>query len=82
MDSVPPPQETGQSFVGKTVCYCSMIDLSWHFCITNDHGNVPLVCKHFPVLSSFMIYHGFVTRLTRQEPLVEQELLTIPERLS
>ena len=26
-------------------------------CVTNDHGCVPLVRKHFPVLSSFMIYH-------------------------
>jgi hypothetical protein len=26
-------------------------------CVTNDHGCVPLVIKHFPVLSSFMTYH-------------------------
>jgi hypothetical protein len=26
-------------------------------CVTNDHGYVPLVIKHFPVLSSFMTYH-------------------------
>ena len=27
-------------------------------------------------------HHGFVTRLTRRVPLVEQELLTLPEHLS
>ena len=36
---------------------------------------------HFPVLSSFMTYHGCVTRLTRQVQLVEQELLTPPQHL-
>jgi hypothetical protein len=35
--------------------------------------------KHFPVLSSFT---GYITRLTRWVPLVEQELLTLPEHLS
>ena len=35
--------------------------------------------KHFP--HSWLIT-GFVTRLTRRVPLVEQELLTIPEHLS
>jgi hypothetical protein len=38
--------------------------------------------KHFPVLSSFMTYHRVLTRLTRQVPLVEQELPTLPEHLS
>ena len=43
----------------------------------------PWICstclKHFPILSSFT---GFVTRLTRRVPLVEQELPTHPEHLS
>jgi hypothetical protein len=38
--------------------------------------------RHFPVLSSFMTYHRFVTRLTRRVPLVELELLTLSEHLS
>ena len=38
--------------------------------------------KHFHVLSSFMTYHGFVTRLTQQVSLVEQELPTLPEHPS
>ena len=37
--------------------------------------------KHFPVLHSRCIT-GFVTRLTRQVPLVEQELPILPENLS
>jgi hypothetical protein len=46
----------------------------------------PRICftcrKHFPVLSSSMTYHGFVTRLTRWVSLVEQELPTLPEYMS
>ena len=46
----------------------------------------PRICstcrKHFPVLSSFINYHGFVTRLKRRVSLVEQELLTLPEHPS
>ena len=48
----------------------------------NDHGYVPLVVntsRSFPH-SWFII--GFVTRLTRQVLLVEQELLTLLEHLS
>jgi hypothetical protein len=37
--------------------------------------------KHVLVLSSFMIYHRFVTRLTRHVPLVEWELLSLSEHL-
>jgi hypothetical protein len=46
----------------------------------------PRICStcrtHFPVLSLFMTYHRFVTRLTRRVWLAEQELLTLPEHLS
>ena len=39
--------------------------------------------KLSPVLSSFMTYHrGFVSRLTRRVPLVEQKLFTLPGHLS
>jgi len=45
----------------------------------------PRICsncrKHFPVLSSSWLITGFITRLTRRLPLVEQELLTLPEHL-
>jgi hypothetical protein len=46
----------------------------------------PHICstcrKHFPILSPFMTYHRFVTRLTLRVSLVERELLTLPEHLS
>ena len=54
----------------------------WNICVTNDHGYVALVVntsRSFPH-SRFII--GFVTRLTRRVPLVEQELLTLQEHLS
>ena len=48
------------------------------FCVTNDLG----YSFHSQVLSSFMTYHRrLVTRVTRWVPLVEHELLTLPEHL-
>ena len=49
--------------------------------VTNDHGYVPLVntSQSFP---HSRLITGFVSRLTRRVPLVEQELLTLPEHLS
>ena len=61
---------TQPSGVRVTTCWLVMITL-------NDISS-----KHFPVLSLFVTYHRFVTRLTRQVSLVEQELLTLPEHLS
>ena len=49
--------------------------------VTNDHGYVPLVVntsRSFP----YSLITGFVTRLTRRVPIVEQELPTLPEHLS
>ena len=53
----------------------------WNICVTNNHGYVPLVntSRSFP---HSRLITGFVTRLTRRVLLVEQELLTLPERLS
>ena len=42
---------------------------------TKDHSE-------YHILSSFMTYHRFETRLTRRMPQVEQELLTFPVHLS
>jgi hypothetical protein len=46
----------------------------------------PRICstcrKHFPVFPHSRLITGFVTRLTRRVPLVEQELLTLPQHLS
>jgi hypothetical protein len=38
--------------------------------------------KDFPVLSSFIAHHRVVTKVTRRVPLVEQELISLPEHLS
>jgi hypothetical protein len=51
--------------------------------MTMDMFHLGTCRKHFPVLSSFMIYHRVhVTRLTRRMPLVEQELPILPEHRS
>ena len=50
----------------------------WNICVTNDHGYVPLVVntsRSFP-------NSRFVTWLARRVPLVEQDLLTLPEHLN
>jgi len=54
----------------------------WNICVTNDHGYVPLVVNTSRSFPHSRLITGFVTRLTRQVPLVEQELLTLPEHLS
>ena len=53
----------------------------WGICNTNDHGYVPLVVSISRSFPHYLLITGFVTRLTRV-PLVEQELLTLPEHLS
>ena len=54
----------------------------WNICVTNDHGYVPLVTNTSRSLPHSRFITGFVTRLTRRVPLVEQELLILPEHLS
>ena len=53
----------------------------WNICVTNDHGYVAIVntSRSFPHLWPIT---GFVTRLTRRVPLVEQKLITLPKHLS
>jgi hypothetical protein len=53
-----------------------------NICVTNDHGYVPLVVNTSRSFPHSRLINGFVTRLTRQVPLVEQELLTLPEHMS
>ena len=53
----------------------------WNICVTNDHGYVPLVGSTSRSFPHSWLITGFVARLTRQEPLVEKELLTLPEHL-
>ena len=54
----------------------------WNICVTNDHGYVPLVVNTSRSFPHSLLITGFVTRLTRRMPLVEPELITLPEHLS
>jgi hypothetical protein len=54
----------------------------WYVCVINDHGYVPLVVSTSRSFPHSWLITGFVTILTRRVPLVEQELLTLPEHLS
>jgi len=59
---------------------------SWYFSyqenFINDHGYVPLVVNTFWSFPHSWLITGFVTRLTRQVPLVEQELPILPKHMS
>jgi hypothetical protein len=54
----------------------------WNICVTNDHGYVPFVVNTSRSFPHSRLITGFVTRLKRRVPLVEQELLIIQEHLS
>jgi hypothetical protein len=54
----------------------------WNVCVTNDHGYVPLVVSTSRSFPHSRLITGFVTRLTRWVPLVDQELPILPEHLS
>ena len=56
--------------------------LKWNICVTNNHGYVPLVVNTSRSFPHSRLITGFVTRLTRRVPLVEQELINPPEHLS
>jgi hypothetical protein len=50
--------------------------------VTNDHEYVPLVENNFQSFPHSWLIIEFVIRLTRQVPLVEQYMFTLPEHLS
>jgi hypothetical protein len=54
----------------------------WNIWFTNDHGYFALVANTSRPFPHAWLIIGFVTRLTLWVPLVEQELLTLPEHLS
>ena len=54
----------------------------WNICFTNDHEYDLLVVSTSLSFPHSRLITGFVTRLTRRVPLVDQELLTLPEHLS
>jgi hypothetical protein len=60
-------------------CHHDLVDRYGIFVLTNDHGYVPLVVSTSRSFPRSWLITGFVTRLTRQVSLVEQELLTLPE---
>jgi hypothetical protein len=51
-------------------------------CVTNDHKYVPLVVNTSRSFPRSRLITGFVTRLTQQVLLLEEELLTLMEHLS
>ena len=51
----------------------------WNICVTNDHGYVRVVVNISRSFPHSWLVTGFAIRLTRRVPLVEQELLTLPE---
>ena len=54
----------------------------WNICVTNDHGYVSLFVSTSRSFPHSRLITGFVNILTRQVPLVEQELLTLSENMS
>ena len=67
--------------IGLLYWYDSVIYCFFHF-IMRLHGYVPLVVNTSRSCPHSWLITGFVTRLTRRVPLVEQELLTLPEHTS
>jgi hypothetical protein len=50
-----------------------------NICVTNYHEYLPLVVSTSRSFPHSRLITGFVPRLTRRVPLVEQKLLTLPE---
>ena len=62
--------------------HCEDNNITWCLKLDNDHGYVPLVINTSRSFPHSWLTTGFVTRLSRRMPLVEQELLTLLENLS
>ena len=54
-----------------------LVDQLWNICVTNDRGYAPFVVNTSRFFPHSWLISGFVTRLTRRVPLVEQGLLTL-----
>jgi hypothetical protein len=54
----------------------------WNICVTNYHRYVTLLLNTSRSFPHSWLITGFVTRLTRRVPQVEQELPILPEHLS
>ena len=68
-------------FEGFTIATMTWFTLR-NICVTNDHGYVPFVVNTSQSFPHSWLITGFVTRLTRRVPLVEQKPLTLPEHLN
>jgi hypothetical protein len=68
-------------FVNLTVVTMTWLTTMEYLCHKWPHIYSPCR-KHFPVRPHSIFITGFVTRLTRRVPLVEQELLTLSEHMS
>ena len=66
-----------ESFTVATMTWLTVME----YRVTNDHGYIPIVINTSLSLPHAWLITGFVTRLTRQVPLVEQKLLTLLEQL-
>jgi len=67
--------------IGRVQAICLGWPL-WNIRFTNDQGYVPLVVNTSRPFPRSWLITGFITRWTRRVPLVEQELLTLPEHMS
>jgi hypothetical protein len=56
----------------------NIVFVLWNIFVTNDHGYVPLVVNTSRSFPPSWLITGFVTRLIRWVPLVEQKLFTLP----
>ena len=54
-----------------------LVDQLWNICVTNDRGYAPFVVNTSRSFPHSWLISGFVTKLTRRVPLVEQGLLTL-----
>ena len=71
--------------VGKSYCFYLSVWTNltvMEYLCHNDHRYVPLVVSISRSFPHSWLFTGFVTRLTRLVPLLEQELLTLPEHLN
>jgi hypothetical protein len=59
--------------------------MTWLTILEYQYHKISLICstcrRHFPVFPHSLLITGFVTRLIRRVPLLEQELFTLQEQL-
>jgi hypothetical protein len=85
---MPTPQEQFRYQIDKivdtdgnsTLAILTWLTFTEHMC-HNDQGYVSLVENTFRLFPHSWLITGFVTRVTRQVPQEEQELLTLSEHL-